>query len=131
MTVAKELNNTIIDTVPKEYAQYNALKKISDMFSMIAAQKAEAKPRQSSRIKQHNEAKSPRVEKAKIPRVAKDLIVACHRAVVASEKSRPSPPQITYTTKRQYVSNYTSKQPQSETPAANTRSRGISSTVTQ
>ena len=67
-TAAKELNNTILGTVPQEHAQYNALKNISDMFSMIAAQKAEAKPRQSGRIKQHNESKYPRVEKAKIPR---------------------------------------------------------------
>ena len=61
MTAAKELNNTIIVTVPKDHAQYNALKNISDMFSMIAAQKAEAKPRQSILIKRHNEAKFPRV----------------------------------------------------------------------
>ena len=83
MTATKELINTILRTVPQEHAQYNALKNISDMFNMIAAQKSEAKPRQSIRIKQHNEAKSPRVEKAKNTRVAKDLIVACPQEVVA------------------------------------------------
>ena len=88
---------------------------------MIAAQKAESKPRQSRRIKKHNESKSPRVDKSKISRVAEDLIVTCPRAVVAPEKNRPPPPTI----------NYTSKPPQSETPAANTRSRGFSQTDTQ
>ena len=55
------------------------------MFSMITAKKAEATPRQSSRIKRHNEAKSPSVEKAKIPRVVRDLIVACPQEVVAPD----------------------------------------------
>ena len=88
---------------------------------MIAAQKAEAKTRQSRQIKRNNEAKSPRVEKSKIPRMAEDLIVTCPRAVVAPEKNQPPPPTI----------NYTFKPPQSETPAANTRSRGFSRTATQ
>ena len=88
---------------------------------MKAAKKAEDKPRQSRRIKQHNEAKSPRVKKSKNSRVDKDLIVTCPRSVVAQEKNRPTPPKI----------NYTSKPPQSETPAANTLSREFSRTATQ
>ena len=88
---------------------------------MIAAQKAAAKPRQSRQIKRHNETNFRRVEKSKISRVAEDLIVMCPRAVVAPEKNRPLPPTI----------NYTSKPPQSETPAENTRSRGFSRMGTQ
>ena len=121
MTAAKKLNNTILVTSPQEHAQCNVLKNISDMFSMISAQKAEVKPRQSRRIKGHNEAKFPRVEKSKIPRVAEDLIVMCPRSVVAPEKNRPLPPTI----------NYTSKPPQSDTPVANTRSRRFSRMATQ
>ena len=131
MTLAKELNNTIVCMVPTENAQYYALKNISDTFRIIAALKAEVKPRQSSLIKQHNEAKSPRVEKAEIPTLAKEFIIVCPQTVVAPNKSRPPPPTITYTTKRQYVSNYIPKPPQSETPVANTRFREISYTVTQ
>ena len=87
MTATKELNNTILCTVPQDHAQYKALKNISDMFSMIAAQKSEGKPRQSRRIKRHNEANSPRVERSKIPRGDKDLIVTCPQALVATDKT--------------------------------------------
>ena len=63
--------------------------------------------------------------------MGEDLIVQCPKAVVAPDKILTPPPSLTYTTKRQYLSNYTPKPPQSETSEANKRYRGISRTVTQ